>query len=126
MRCVAASLCEDTTTTVAALLRSTAQEMASLSDMSNRLHDLVARQMGAAVIHEQSVEEAQSIDLLVQHLETIGRFLHLLADEVPSSLAVDFSPIRDRLPLAALADRLGGEAGRRRLDDGDPGDLDLF
>ena len=105
------------------LLSSAADEMASLSEMSHGLHDLVARQMASGHAHDQSIEEAQAIDLLVQHLDTIGAFLRLLANETPPGVAIDFARLRNQLPLAGLAGRLGGDTA---AEDAACGELDLF
>lgn len=110
---------------LAQLLRAAADEMFLLAELGQPLHALIERQMGGAGLQERSIEDAQLIDFLVQHLEATGIFLRLLAAQAPEEATVDFDSVRDRVPLADLARRLGGESPME-----DPaaasGDLDLF
>jgi hypothetical protein len=109
------------------LLESAASEMFSLSEIGLALHRLIAREMGTTRLNERSIEDAQLIDFLVQHLQAVGAFLRSLAAETPAEVAVDYAPLRDSMPLADLARRLGGqleesEASPTVLS----GELDLF
>jgi hypothetical protein len=104
-----------------ALLEAVAAELASLSDGSARLHALVERQAAAGPLGDAAIEDAQFVDFLVQHLETVGLFMRLLAAEAPS-VDIDYARLRLRLPLADLARRLGGDEAAAA----DGGDLDLF
>lgn len=107
---------------LAELLKAAAAELTDLSRAGDRLHGLVERRMAAAPLAEGGIEDAQLIDFLVQHLETVGLFLRLLAAEAPAT-DIDYARLSARLPLADLASRLGGGAAPPPAASGD---LDLF
>ena len=111
-------------TPLTTLLGSASDEMFVLSGLGGRLHELVERQSALAPLHDRSIEDAQLIDFLVQHLEAVGIFLRLLAENAPAGASIDFEALRHRLPLADLARRLGGE--RAFEMEAPSGDLDLF
>jgi nitric oxide reductase activation protein len=114
-------------TPMSALLESAASEMFSLSEIGLALHRLIAREMGTTRLNERSIEDAQLIDFLVQHLQAVGAFLRSLAAETPVEVAVDYAPLRDSMPLADLARRLGGQlAEAQALPPVVSGELDLF
>ena len=114
-------------TPMSMLLESAASEMFSLSEIGGALHRLIAREMGTTRLNERSIEDAQLIDFLVQHLQAVGAFLRSLAAETPIDVAVDYAPLRDSVPLADLARRLGGQLAEAEAG---PvvvaGELDLF
>jgi hypothetical protein len=108
-----------------ALLRAAADEMFSLSEIGQPLHALIERQMGGYDLQEKSIEDAQLIDFLVQHLQATGTFLRQLAEQTSEDAMIDFDRVRTKVPLADLARRLGGEAPSEGPPGGS-GDLDLF
>jgi hypothetical protein len=119
---------EPTTTNekpLAQLLRAAADEMFLLSELGGPLHALIERQMGGAGLQERSIEDAQLIDFLVQHLEATGIFLRQLAAQTPEETMVEFERVRAMVPLADLARRLGGEPPPEDSS-ASSGDLDLF
>lgn len=107
------------------LLRAAADEMFQLSEIGQPLHALIERQMGGSDLQDRSIEDAQLIDFLVQHLQATGIFLRGLAEQTAEDAVVDFERVRVTVPLADLARRLGGEAP---VEDSSAtsGDLDLF
>ncbi len=114
-------------TPMSTLLESAASEMFSLSEIGGALHRLIAREMGTTRLNERSIEDAQLIDFLVQHLQAVGAFLRSLAAETPEEVAVDYAPLRDSVPLADLARRLGGQLAEAHAPPAAvAGELDLF
>jgi hypothetical protein len=114
-------------TPMSALLESAASEVLSLSEIGLALHRLIAREMGTTRLNERSIEDAQLIDFLVQHLQAVGAFLRSLAAETPAEVAVDYAPLRDAMPLADLARRLGGQLAEAEAQPAVvSGELDLF
>lgn len=111
---------------LAALLATAAKEVDGLSDVAQRLHDLIARHIGGAGIEAQSIEDAQMIDYLVQHLEALGAFLDCLARETPEHLNVDATSARAGLRLADLARRLVGGGDGPDARSTPSGDCELF
>lgn len=110
------------------MLHSTASELFDLAEVGERLHDIVERHLMSAGAHEGAIVDAQLIDFLVQHLESVGAFLRLLADQTPRGLHIDFDRVRGRLPLADLERRLSGDMVAQHGVGAShaAGDLDLF
>ncbi len=109
-----------------ALIGTAAMEVDALSDVANRLHALIARHVAQPGAHEQSIEDAQMIDYLTQHLEALGEFLGRLSAATPPDVLVDAASARAGVRLAALARRLVGDTDPNTAPGQDPGDCELF
>lgn len=110
-----------------ALLGTAATEVDALCDVAGRLHSLIARHIAQGNASEKSIEDAQMIDYLIQHLEALGDFLAQLSCATPTDVLVDAESARAGVGLADLARRLMGEvAGEDAPVAGPPGDCELF
>ena len=105
------------------LLMATTAEIDALSEASLRLQPLIAQAV-AANSSEQSIEDAQLIDHLVQHLCALSGFITHLASATPADVRVDLEAAVTGLNLSDLKHRLLG--GRRILEPEPAGELDLF
>ena len=101
-----------------------AGEVDALSVVADRLHNLIARHISREDAPEQSIEDAQMIDYLTQHLEALGDFLTELSIATPANVMVDAETARAGVGLADLARRLMGETADE--DAGPAGDCELF
>lgn len=110
-----------------ALLGTAATEVDALSGVADRLHSLIARHIGREDAPEESIEDAQMIDYLTQHLEALGDFLAQLARVTPPEILVDAASARAGVGLADLARRLMGDVpDENAVPAGPAGECELF
>lgn len=105
------------------LLMAAAVEIDALSEAGRRLQPLIAQAVKANS-SEQSIEDAQIIDHLVQHLYALSGFMTHLASATPAEVRVDLETAVAGLNLSDLKHRLLG--GRRALEPEPTGEMDLF
>jgi hypothetical protein len=108
------------------LIGTAATEVDALSEVAGRLHSVIVRHIGVQDAHEQSIEDAQMIDYLTQHLEALGQFLSRLSHATPDDVRVDAESARAGVALADLARRLMGEAPSETEAPRTTGDCELF
>ena len=113
-------------TPLGALLGTAATEVDALSDVAGRLHSLIARHISQGNASEKSIEDAQMIDYLIQHLEALGDFLAGLSCVTPADIMVNAERARAGVGLADLARRLMGEVAGEGVPAGPAGDCELF
>jgi len=109
------------------VLRSLAQELEHAGELCDRLEVLVTQLVRASRGEplQIALHEAQTLDVLTQHLAALAVFTRNLAHQAPSG-AYDLSDAVAGVTLGDLAKRLAkvtleGEAGAQSS-----GDLDLF
>jgi hypothetical protein len=103
------AISETTSTALGGLIGAAANEVDALSEVAGRLHSVIVRHVSVADAHEQSIEDAQMIDYLTQHLEALALFLSRLSEATPKTVVVDAESARAGVALADLARRLMGE-----------------
>lgn len=114
------------------LLSALAAEMDHAGDLCARLEDLVAR-LAAAVEgepRELALSEAQTLDVLTQHLASLAVFMRGISGQLTTARSVDPDAVLTQVPLSDLAARLravlNNAAQIPPTPDGASGDLDLF
>lgn len=114
------------------LLSALAAEMDHAGDLCARLEDLVAR-LAAAVEgepRELALSEAQTLDVLTQHLASLAVFMRGISGQLTTARSVDPDAVLAQVPLSDLAARLravlNNAAQIPLTPDGASGDLDLF
>ncbi|MFP5447567.1 MAG: hypothetical protein B7Z13_03930 [Caulobacterales bacterium 32-67-6] len=114
------------------LLSALAAEMDHAGDLCARLEDLVAR-LAAAVEgepRELALSEAQTLDVLTQHLASLAVFMRGISGQLTTARSVDPDAVLAQVPLSDLAARLravlNNAAQIPPTPDGASGDLDLF
>jgi hypothetical protein len=114
------------------LLSALAAEMDHAGDLCARLEDLVAR-LAAAVDgepRELALSEAQTLDVLTQHLASLAVFMRGISGQLTTARSVDPDAVLAQVPLSDLAARLravlNNAAQIPPTPDGASGDLDLF
>ena len=114
------------------LLSALAAEMDHAGDLCARLEDLVAR-LAAAVDgepRELALSEAQTLDVLTQHLASLAVFMRGISGQLTTARSVDPDAVLAQVPLSDLAARLravlNNAAQIPLTPDGASGDLDLF
>jgi hypothetical protein len=105
------------------LLVATAVEIDALSDAGRRLQPLIAWAVEAGS-SERTIEDAQGIDHLLQHLCALSGFIMHLASATPSDVHVDLEGAAARLNLSDLKRRLLGGPSAPASEPA--GDLELF
>ena len=108
------------------LVGAAATEVDALSDVASRLHSLIARHISREDAPEQSIEDAQMIDYLTQHLDALSGFLAQLSRAAPADVRVNAASARAGVGLADLARRLMGETSSEDAPAGPAGDCELF
>ena len=115
-----------------ALLTALAREMDFAGDLCGQLEALVSRLIGDAEGDKQTImSEAQAVDALTQHLSALASFIRgLLEDGLMTEGAYNLGAGLERIPLAALANRLATEVYKAPIDEKIAaevaGELDLF
>lgn len=114
------------------LLSALAAEMDHAGDLCARLEDLVAR-LAAAVEgepRELALSEAQTLDVLTQHLASLAVFMRGISGQLTTARSVDPDAALAQVPLSDLAARLravlNNAAQIPPTPGGASGDLDLF
>lgn len=110
------------TVALGALLGAAADELAALSLAGERLRPLLLRAL-AVEAAEEAIEEAQTLDYLVQHLTALSVLMERLAAMTPPEARLAATQVRDELGLSDLERRLLGG-----VDDGAAaaGDFELL
>ena len=114
------------------LLAALAAEMDHAGDLCARLEELVTR-LAAAVEgepRELALSEAQTLDVLTQHLASLAVFMRGISGQLTTARSVDPDAVLAQVPLSDLAARLravlNNAAQIPPTPDGASGDLDLF
>jgi hypothetical protein len=114
------------------LLAALAAEMDHAGDLCARLEELVTR-LAAAVDgepRELALSEAQTLDVLTQHLAALAVFMRGLSGQLSTARSVDPDEVLAQVPLSELAGRLRAVLNNASqippAPDGASGDLDLF
>ncbi|MGQ3017540.1 hypothetical protein [Phenylobacterium sp.] len=114
------------------LLSALAAEMDHAGDLCARLEELVTR-LAAAVDgepRELALSEAQTLDVLTQHLASLAVFMRGISGQLTTARSVDPDAVLAQVPLSDLAARLravlNNAAQIPPTPDGASGDLDLF
>lgn len=114
------------------LLAALATEIDHAGDLCARLEELVAR-LAAAVDgepRELALSEAQTLDVLTQHLAALSIFMRGLSGQLIDPRSADPDSLLAQVPLSELAGRLravlNNAAQAPSTPDGASGDLDLF
>ncbi|MDO8902396.1 MAG: hypothetical protein Q7V15_13695 [Phenylobacterium sp.] len=114
------------------LLSALAAEMDHAGDLCARLEELVTR-LAAAVEgepRELALSEAQTLDVLTQHLSAVAVFMRGMSEQLTTARSVDPDAVLALVPLSELAGRLRGVLYNASqippTPDGASGDLDLF
>jgi hypothetical protein len=106
-----------------ALVAAAGREVVALGAVVEMVHGLVTRH---AVADAPSMEEAQSLDFLLQHLDAIGDLLQRLGLDPTLDGLVETDPLRAATPLADLAARLFDDADARPFARPSAGEVELF
>lgn len=115
-----------------ALLTALAREMDFAGVLCGQLESLVSRLIDENEGDKQIImSEAQAVDALTQHLSALASFMRgLLEDGLMTEGAYDLGAGLERIPLAALANRLATEVYKAPIDEmvaaEVAGELDLF
>jgi hypothetical protein len=114
------------------LLAALAAEMDHAGDLCARLEELVTR-LAAAVDgepRELALSEAQTLDVLTQHLAALAVFMRGISGQLSTARSVDPDEVLAQVPLSELAGRLRAVLNNASqippAPDGASGDLDLF
>ncbi len=108
-----------------ALLEATAAELEALSRAGHRLQPLIAQAMVAGAL-EESIEEAQIVDYLLQHLDALSGFIQGLAAQTPDGIHVDASAAGADMLLSDLRRRLLHEPGAAAILHRESGEVELL
>ena len=98
-------------------------ELLALAREGHRLQAMIGAHVAALGANEKTMEDAQLLDVLLQHHEALAEVLTRLAEEIPSEAEVDLEPVLGSLRLSGLADRLAGAEGSFA---GAAGELEVF
>jgi hypothetical protein len=90
------------------VIEAASAELLSLASEVHRLQALIGDHVAALGSREGAVEDAQLLDVLLQHHEALSEVLKRLAAEVPDSAEVRLDTVLGPLRLSGLADRLAG------------------
>ena len=107
------------------LLAATASELEALSRAGHRLQPLIAQAMVAGAL-EESIEEAQIVDYLLQHLDALSSFIQGLAAQTPGDICVDAGAAGADMVLSDLRRRLLHEPGGAAILHRDAGEVELL
>ncbi len=108
------------------ILQSVVAEISALASDADRLQDVIGRLVPEGEqLDTEVIRQAQSIDIIVQRLHGLSDFLATLATDVPMGWRLDARTAANRLLLADLAHRLGGNE-HNPGPDVSSGDCDLF
>ena len=90
------------------LIEAAGAELTALAREGHRLQTLIGDHVAALGSSEGAVEDAQLLDVLLQHHEALAEVLKRLAAEVPATTEVRLDTVLGPLRLSGLADRLAG------------------
>lgn len=115
------------------VLTALAAELDHAGDLCARLEDLVSR-LTVSVDGEAkllALSEAQTLDMLTQHLAGVSLFMRGLSDQIATARNVDADAVLAQITLGDLAARLRACLYDATLapppkEDGGSGELDLF
>ena len=102
-------------------------ELTELAGLADALQDVVAEiALSTEMPRRSLLEEAQSLDLIVQRLRSLASFLQRVGPGLPPAWSLDAASAARQVTLASLASRLcsaapGGDSGTAEA-----GDFDLF
>jgi hypothetical protein len=105
------------------LVAAAGREVAALGAVVEMVHGLVTRHAAA---DPHAMEEAQSLDYLLQHLCAIGDLLQQLGEHPTLDGLVATEPLRAGTPLADLAARLFDGADAKPFARPTAGEVELF
>lgn len=107
------------------VLFAVAHELAALGRTGAMLQELIANKARSGELTGMAFVDAQSADLLVQHLAELAKFFETYAEGIKAKARDPLAAALDNVLLSALSRRL---ASRRAQDDASlaPGDLDMF
>ena len=102
-------------------------ELTELAGLADALQDVVAEiALSADMPRPSLLEEAQSLDLIVQRLRSLATFLQGVGPGLPPAWSLDASSAARQVTLAGLASRLCAAAPGRESGAAEAGDCDLF
>ncbi len=113
------------TAPLSGLLEATACELEALSRAGHRLQPLIAQAMVAGAL-EESIEEAQIVDHLMQHLDALALFIQGLASQTPSDVHVDATAAGSQMVLSDLRKRLLGDPDAATMLQTTAGEVELL
>ena len=111
------------TASLRTLIAAAGCELMALAREGHRLQAMIGEHVAALGSSETAVEDAQLLDVLLQHHEALAEVLARLSEEIPATAKVDLEPVLGSLRLSGLADRLAGAEGSSA---GSSGELEAF
>ncbi|CAJ0853147.1 hypothetical protein AMST5_00618 [freshwater sediment metagenome] len=90
------------------------------------LHALVEAAVKAGGMNETFLREAQTIDMLQQHLYALASFVSELSESMPESWRVESGSAMNKVKLSGLRERLSHIRPEETVNDDNAGDLQLF
>lgn len=112
------------------IFASLAEELERAGALCDRLEALISKLMSDADADhlEIAMREAQTLDVLTQHLAALAVFSRHLSEQVEADADYDLSGALSQIRLGDLAHRLGESVGLRPADrqTADSGELHLF
>ena len=90
------------------------------------LHALVEAAVKAGGMNETFLREAQTIDMLQQHLYALASFVSELSELMPESWRVESGSAMNKVKLSGLRERLSHIRPEETVNDDNAGDLQLF
>lgn len=90
------------------------------------LHGLVEATVKLGGMNETFLREAQTIDMLQQHLYALAAFVCELSESMPESWRVESGSAMDKVKLSRLRERLSHIRPDETANKDDSGDFHLF
>ncbi len=114
------------------VLAALAAETEHAGGLCARLEELVSKLTTSAEgeVRDLALSEAQTLDVLTQHLDSLTQFMRGLSAQLTTARSVDTDALIAQVPLGDLASRLRAVLHDATLipppSDAGSGDLDLF
>ncbi len=114
------------------ILTALAAETDHAGGLCGRLEELVSKLAATAdgEVRQLALSEAQTLDVLTQHLASLSQFMRGLSNQLTTARNVDTDALLAQVPLGDLASRLRAVLQDATLipppSDAESGDLDLF
>ena len=77
-------------------------------------------------LNDRQLREAQTIDMLQQHLYALASFVSELSESMPESWRVESGSAMNKVKLSGLRERLSHIRPEETVNDDNAGDLQLF